>query len=328
MTNLGSLDYAPWQTLLFRPHSQVTSQQPNSHSSHPGAYDPADHYLLDLFFMPVVEPYAISEPLSMAGRVNMNYQMMPFPHIRRATGLHAVMKGEYVTAIPSNEINRAKGYRARNGGTAWDDTFWNDTDDAKYWHRPIDVRATLRQFDNRFRHTAGIAANAMGLFRSATQICETHLVPVDVQGSDTTDANAQALRNANSQAEFDTAMNDFWSFNRVTGDNVRERVYSNIYARLTTRTNTFRIHMRTQTLKKARSTSPATFDPVKDAVTSEYRGSALLERYIDPNDGSGGTGGGAVIPDYADSTGPFAGGRPPLDAFYRFRMIESKRFAP
>jgi uncharacterized protein (TIGR02600 family) len=328
MTNLGSLDYAPWQTLLFRPHSQVTSQQPNSHSSHPGAYDPADHYLLDLFFMPVVEPYAISEPLSMAGRVNMNYQMMPFPHIRRATGLHAVMKGEYVTAIPANEINRAKGYRARNGGTAWDDTFWNDTDDAKYWHRPIDVRATLRQFDNRFRHTAGIAANAMGLFRSATQICETHLVPVDVQGSDTTDANAQALRNANSQAEFDTAMNDFWSFNRVTGDNVRERVYSNIYARLTTRTNTFRIHMRTQTLKKARSTSPATFDPVKDAVTSEYRGSALLERYIDPNDGSGGTGGGAVIPDYADSTGPFAGGRPPLDAFYRFRMIESKRFAP
>ncbi len=329
LTSLGGLDYAPWQTLLFRPHSQITNQQPNSHQSHPGAYDPADHYLLDLFFMPVVEPYAISEPLSIAGRVNMNYQMMPFPHIRRATGLHAVMKGEYITAIPANEINRAKGYRPRNGGTAWDDTFWNDTDDAKYWHRPIDVRATLRQFDNRFRHTAGIATNAMGLFRSATQICETHLVPVDVSGSDTVDANALSLRNAGSQSEFDSAMNDFWSHNRVTGDNVRERVYSNIYARLTTRTNTFRVHMRTQTLKKARSTDPAKFDAVKDAVISEYRGSALLERYIDPNDGSGGAGDSSTtIPDYADSAGPFAGAKPPLDAFYRFRVIESKRFAP
>lgn len=328
MTNLSALDYAPWQTLLFRPHSQITTQQPNSHANHPGAYDPADHYLLDLFFMPVVEPYAISEPLSIAGRVNMNYQMMPFPHIRRATGLHAVMKGEFITAVPSNEINRAKGYRARNGGTAWDDTFWDDSSDAKFWHRPIDVRATLRQFDNRFKHTAGIATNAMGLFRSATQICETHLVPVDVAGSNTTDANAQILRNANTQGEFDAAMNAFWSFNRVTGDNVRERAYSNLYARLTTRTNTFRVHMRTQTIKKARSTLPTTFDPVKDAVTSEYRGSALLERYIDPNDGSGGAGGGVVIPDYASSAGPFGGGTPPLDAFYRFRLIESKRFAP
>lgn len=327
--NLGALDYAPWQTLLFRPHAQITNLQPNSNSSHPGASDPADHYLLDLFFMPVVEPYAISEPLSIAGRVNMNYQMMPFPHIRRATALHAVMKGEFITAIPAAEINRAKGYRPRSGGTAWDDTFWSDSDDSKYWHRPIDSRATLRQFDNRFKHTAGIAPNAMGLFRSATQICETHLVPVDASGDGTVDANAQSLRGADTQAAFDSAMNDFWSHNRVTGDNVRERVYSNIYARLTTRTNTFRVHVRAQTLKKARSTDPATFDPVKDAVTSEYRGSALLERYIDPNDGGGGSINDSVkIPDYAAGGNPYAGAMPPLDAFYRFRVIESKRFAP
>jgi uncharacterized protein (TIGR02600 family) len=329
IAGMSGLDYAPWQTLLFRPHAQVTSLQPNSHSSHPGAYDPADHYLLDLFFMPVVEPYAISEPLSIAGRVNMNYQMMPFPHIRRATALHAVMKGEFVTAIPADEINRAKTYRPRNGGNSWDDTFWDDATNQKFWHRPIDARATLRQFDNRFKHTAGIATNAMGLFRSATQICETHLVPVDANGSGTKDANALSLRGATSQAAFDSAMNDFWEFNRATGDNVRERVYSNIYARLTTRSNTFRVHVRAQTLKKARSTDPSTFDPAKDAITSEYRGSALLERYIDPNDGSGGSIGDSVrIPDYADSSGPYSSSRPPLDAFYRFRVIESKRFAP
>jgi hypothetical protein len=31
--------------------------------------------------MPVVEPYAISEPLSVAGRVNLNYQIVPFTNI-------------------------------------------------------------------------------------------------------------------------------------------------------------------------------------------------------------------------------------------------------
>jgi uncharacterized protein (TIGR02600 family) len=284
---------------------------------------------LDLFFMPVVEPYAISEPLSMAGRINMNYQMMPFPNIKRATGMHALMKGEFITAIPTNEINRAKSYRPRSGGSAWDDTFWSDSEDSKYWHRPIDVRATLRQFDNRFKHSAGLPTNAMGLFRSATQICEMHLIPSDVSGDGTVDANSQSLRSADKQSSFDSAMNDFWAANRVTGDNVRERIYSNLYARLTTRTNTFRVHVRAQTVKKARSTDAATFDPANDTVTSEYRGSALLERYIDPNDGGGGSLGDSVkIPDYADSSGPYSGTRPPLDAFFRFRVIESKRFAP
>ena len=41
---------------------------------HYGATDPADYLLTDLFNLPVVEPYAISEPLSTSGRINMNYQ--------------------------------------------------------------------------------------------------------------------------------------------------------------------------------------------------------------------------------------------------------------
>ena len=35
---------------------------------------------LDLFNMPVAESYPISEPLSTAGRVNMNYQIVPFTY--------------------------------------------------------------------------------------------------------------------------------------------------------------------------------------------------------------------------------------------------------
>ncbi len=116
-------------------------------------------------------------------------------------------------------------------------------------------------------------------------------------------------------------MNTFWSGNRPTGDNVRERSYSNLYARLTTRSNTFRVHVRAQVLKKARSTAADTYNPAVDAVLSEYRGSTLLERYIDPNDSTS----AATIPDYASGG---VTGQAPLDSFYRFHSLETKRFNP
>jgi uncharacterized protein (TIGR02600 family) len=252
----------------------------------------------------------------------MNYQMMPFTHIRRATGMHAVLKGEFITAIPNDQITQAKGYRPRNGGTAWDDTFWSDSEDSKQWHRPVDAAATLAQFDMRFKHTSGNPENAEGLFRSATQICDVHLIPYDGDGGGISNAGSSSvtLRNETSQSSFDNAMNQFWGNNRPTGENIRERNYSNIYARVTTRTNTFRVHMRAQVVKKARSTPVDQFDSTRDAIVSEYRGSTLIERYIDPNDATG-------IPDYA-SGGPYSGGKPPLDAFFRYRVLETKRFAP
>ncbi len=317
-TSLGGVDYAPWQTLLFRPHAQITSQQPNSNSSHPGLQDPSDHYLLDLFFMPVVEPYAISEPLSVAGRINMNYQIMPFTNIRRATAMHAVMKGEYITAIPNNHIVAAKAYFPGTASVAWNERFWNDVDDNRYWHRPVDARATLRQFDLKFGHRSGGNENYQGLFRSASQICEMHLIPkITPDGSGT--INPDDVTEASSQDAINSTMNDFWSANRPTADNVRERPYSHLYSRLTTRTNTFRVHVRSQILRKARSTSPDTFDPDKDAINGEYRGSYLVERFIDPNDPD------VTIPDYATGGGL---GDEPLDTFYRFRTLETKRFNP
>jgi hypothetical protein len=57
-----------WKTLLFCPNP--------AGAGHPGAQSPPDHLLLDLFDMPVVESYAISEPFSTAGKVNLNYPMV------------------------------------------------------------------------------------------------------------------------------------------------------------------------------------------------------------------------------------------------------------
>ncbi len=151
---LGSLPagFKPWQTLLFRP--------PNTTSSvtHPSAASlPRDYLLLDLFWMPVVEPYAISEPSSTAGRVNLNYQIMPFSYIERSTAVRAAMDSTMVTAIPETLINTMKGFE-KNVGTQRFRINTSETD------------GTLAYFKDRF--------NAGDIFRSASEICDIPLVPI------------------------------------------------------------------------------------------------------------------------------------------------------
>ncbi|MEQ1747928.1 MAG: Verru_Chthon cassette protein A [Prosthecobacter sp.] len=365
-----------WTNLLFRPHVQITGAA----ARHPGQVTPPDHYLLDMFWMPVVEPYAISEPLSTAGKINMNYQMMPFTHIRRATALHAAMKGEQFAAIPNADYTNARTTSAgfgpqgrtapifrdeapKNGRPAarWYrsiaiDRMNNESGgaDTAWWNTPANqrVQATLRQFEERFNFTstasgtggAGIGGSSGGLpasfrgglFRSASQICEIHLIPSRVSAAglqtgtppvpsatDTTE-NIAAAR-LGSYADREDAMVRFWSSHSGTGDNTRERPYSNLYAKLTTRSNTFRVHVRAQTVKKAvRGPNVASFNPAEDLVTGEFRGSFLLERYVDLADlQEAGT-----KADFTSGNPLDENVHPPLDSYYRYRVLESKRFAP
>lgn len=315
----SSASYQPWQTLLFRPYVSNTALNNAGKTNHPGEANPLDHYLLDMFFMPVVEPYAISEPLSEAGKINMNYQIMPFSYIRRATGMQAVLKGEFMTAVPVLDVNNAKGVRAGTWTASQSDEFWDESSagQRKYWHRPIDPVETLKQFDERFTFAAGVPAAQKGLFRSASQICETFMIPKVALGPGDPVSSLGSLAAGNPRK---ASMKTFWQNHAITGENVRERPYSNIYSRVTTRSNTFRVHVRAQAIKKARSTAPDTYDSTKDAVLSEYRGSTVLERFIDPTNSA------SPIPDYAQSPNPL--GEEPLDTFYQFRTVETKRFAP
>jgi uncharacterized protein (TIGR02600 family) len=151
---LGSLPagFRPWQTLLFRP--------PNTTSTvtHPSAASlPRDYLLLDLFWMPVVEPYAISEPSSTAGRINLNYQIMPFSYIERSTAVRAAMDSTMVTAIPETLINTMKG-------------FANDVGTQRFRINTSETDGTLAYFKDRF--------NAGDIFRSASEICDIPLVPI------------------------------------------------------------------------------------------------------------------------------------------------------
>ncbi|MEZ0385701.1 MAG: Verru_Chthon cassette protein A, partial [Verrucomicrobium sp.] len=340
----------PWRTLLFRPNVVTTIGPAGEPQKHPGAaawqggVSPADHYFMDLFWMPIVEPYAISEPFSTAGKVNINYQIVPFNYIRRATGIHAILKGEMMKGIPTAD---APNFQAVPGNSRFITTSdgytykqpWTDTDAKvgdtgqslkKYWHRNIEaekrdssgavVGGVLKQFEDRFAMLPTTPAATRGLFRSASQICEIHLIPKKIEGEsgDVESTGGDGTNAKDSPAYAVADMEDFWKKRRLTGDNTRERPYANIYGKITTQSNTFRVHYRVQTIRKARSSVAAVFDPERDNVLTDYRGSSLIERRIDPSD--------SRIPDYGASEDPLS--LPSLEEFYRFRVLEVKRFMP
>jgi len=235
----GVVGRKPWQTLLF-------CKNPAAGSQHPGFSLPRDHLLLDLFTMPIVEPYAISEPFSTAGKVNLNYQIAPFTYITRSTALRGVMKSTMLTAIPTSSTN----YKSGAGATLF--------------RKEIDMDETLLGFEQRFKTDSGNTYSAeKGMFRSASEICDMYLVP-------------KGAKLAN--------MSNWWNDYRYTGDNARENPYGHIYPRVTTKSNVFTVHMRVQVLRKRTTTDSAKWEEGTDAVLSEHRGSTVIERYIDPGD--------------------------------------------
>jgi uncharacterized protein (TIGR02600 family) len=291
----------PWMTLLFRP--QPWGHPENFDQPHPGYAGAKDHHLLDLFWMPVVEPYAISEPFSTAGKINLNYQILPFTHIKRATGIHAVMKSEEMLIVSDAA---AAHYKNRNEALA--DNYVTELPEDVHLRQFIDIDETLKQFDDRFINGE--------IFKSASEICEVHLIPLQDRVGQSPITLPDPMFGSPIQDAVDDQMKAFWMDHSPTGDNSRERPYSNIYPRVTTKSNTFRIHIRAQVIKKARESDPTTFDPELDTVAGEWRGAKLIERYIDPNNED--------IPDYA--TLPDAVGNQTLDSYYRFRILHSKRF--
>jgi uncharacterized protein (TIGR02600 family) len=270
-------DAIPWTTYLFRPdfgNTHLGSANNGINGPLPGA--PPDHRILDWFWMPVVQPYAISEPFSTAGKINLNYRLAPFGYIKRASGLHALLKSERLLAIPTN------------AGTTYKDL--SSADSNTGWHHRIDAEQTLTQFETRF--------NSGRQFRFASEICDLYLIP---QG--------RTLAN----------VLDFWEDHKLSGDNTLERPYANLYPRLTTQSNTYTVHVVVQTISKARSTPHDEFIESQDTITGSYRGEALVERFIDPNDPD--------LPDYiaAAQTNTSA---TPLDQFYHWRIRHIRRFAP
>lgn len=304
-----------WQTLLFRPgpagHPGLgTISSGSSYST------PPDHLFMDLFNMPVVEPYAISTPLATAGRINMNYLIVPFTYINRDTGLRAAMKSQSISSIPSSQQRFYKLYQNTAGGPAGGASGSPPAAIASTRYS-INLDATLSQFLMRFYSTNKNAQGSNGapdIFHAASEICDIDLVP-----NDTTAATASFLNMPITRANMDK----YWNANALTGDNSRERPYANLYPLLTTKSNTFTVHFRVQTLKQAPSsttTMQSEWREGTDVVLSEYRGSQTIERYVDPT---------ANLPDYATVvTQASPTPSTPLSSFYKLRIVSSKQFPP
>ncbi len=296
----------PWRTLLFRPCP-----------GHFGATSPPDHLMLDLFWMPTAEPYAISEPFSSAGKINLNYQIEPFSYINRSTALRAVLNTQKIAAVTSSSAKPTLTsgfpgyYKAQGGGAGI------MSKNARY---PLNIPVTLAQFDDKFNGSNNSGVNSSttpDIFHSASQICEMYLVPDGNPNFSTGAATTYTTASA-----FATDWYDGKTFGLV-GDNTRERPYTDIYGLVTTKSNTFTVYYTVQSLKNAEPPSKQSmWDESQGTVLGEYRGATTLERYIDPNQN---------LPDFAASPGSAT-----LDgdstsgtfSYYKWRVVENHQFAP
>ena len=286
-----------WETLNFCPNP--------AGGTHSGSQiSPPDHLLLDLFSMPIVRPYAISEPFSTAGKVNLNYQIVPFTHIKRSTALRAALESVRVPAVSTDEVSR---YKSSAGSLNY-----------RYL---VDRDEVVKSFDDFFAQFDKGNVDK-GLFKSASEICEHFLYPREVSVSG---------RNITYDNRGDRVVRAFWESQRLTGDNLRERPYLDLYPRITTKSNTYTVHVRAQVLRhrgtplgtgEEAARRYARWDEDKDTVAAEYRGSAMIERYLDPQDRrfdrenpETQRRGDYVDPDKAS-----------LDGLYRFRVISTRKF--
>ncbi len=266
-----------WETLLFCPNP--------AGPAHNGQRSPPDHLLLDLFTMPVVEPYAISEPYSTAGKVNLNYQLAPFSYITRSTALRAALHSLRVTAIPQAAV----------------DTYKSKQLDVNY-RLLVDRDQTIAAFDDFFKDYKRVS-HSRGFFKSATEICDRFLYPKGTTnaGEVTFEPGEKSIRN-------------FWAQNALTGDNVREKPYADLYPRVTTKSNTYTVHTRAQVLRPRPDAAPTEWDEARASILAEERRATTIERYIDPQD-----------PRLRNEINVDTDS---LETAYRFRVIHTERFSP
>lgn len=301
----------PWRTLLFRP--ELENGTAPGVKRHPGGFgasgkDVPDHLIMDLFWMPVVEPYAISEPLSTAGKINMNYQIVPFLHVDRSTALRGLFRSEFILCVPNKWHVDYKHNYGRGTGYHWRDNPFGGALQGKRLRAAIREDDTLAQFKTRFD-------DGKEIFKSSTAICEIHLVPEEVSSRLGGGTKGSVGSYTPTVAQMDNGK--YWQDHALVGDNSRERPYTNIQTRLTTKSNTFLVHYRAQVLKQSRredSAGYAEWRPGTDSVQAEYRGSSLVERYVNPD--------ATDIPDFA------TGNPDGLDKYYRYRVVNPRRFSP
>ena len=327
----------PWQTLLLCPNPASRTTAPNIEpgwvttppsgaastvQDHFGFALPRDHLWLEFFRMPVIEPAGVSDSVSTEGKVNMNYQIMPYKWIKRATALHGALHGVRMTAIPSASV--------KGGAT---DHYKDSANPSNLEYRyAVNAPATLEGFEE-------LRFDKDEIFRSPSEITEMWLVPKRLVSNGSAHAYTSGSitplappGDNRLPSEYQTTrtgdyrgMQTWWENDptkpddafEATGDNLREAPYAQLYPRLATRSNVFTIHYRVQVLRKSRTVKPGEWKEGVDTVVAEQRGSTTIERFLDLNSSTD-------FPDFAAN--PVNG--PAVDDYYQVRVVNRRVFAP
>ena len=300
----------PWQTLLFCPNpssrttpANLPGRYDDSGHDHFGFATPPDHLWLEFFWQPTIEPWPMSQGFATEGKVNLNFQVMPWTWLRRATAMHGALQGVRMTAIPTRalmaEDHSSKGH---DDGSAIEETF-------RY---AINADKTLAAFEQRF--------DAGEVFRTPSEICEMFLVPKRITGhlydsANFTPADPENLQTADMMNWWNGDEADATDAFEATGDNLRESPYALLYPRLCTQSNVYSVHYRVQLLQKSRSTTAETWIEGRDHVVSERRGSYVIERRFAP--------GPSPLPDSATSETAVS-----LHTLQKFSIVAHDRFDP
>ena len=185
--------------------------------------------------------------------------------------------------------------------------------------RGIDLDATLRQVADRWERNQP--------FIAASEICDLPLIPADVVPMPSPVVmqahRSVGISGTTALGEFEGKLGAFWAEHRLTGDNSLERPYAHIYPRLTTRSTSYTVHLRVQPLPESQRNRTFFLKAEEVQGVGEFRGSFLIERYLDSN--SAGlvdrAGNPAILPANGDATGLALGP-------YRFRVVSSQQFTP
>jgi uncharacterized protein (TIGR02600 family) len=306
LTTNSSGDLIGWQTLLFNPVPAADTSHFGlnfSSNAHPGAKNPPDHLWMEFFWMPLVEPFALSESCSTLGKVNPNYQIAPFGYIQRSTGLQAALKTVRLAGIvdtdPKNSPPPAGGPAGNNYKKTTNEAGSDEGVPTGYGSTNFDVPSrfalNLSKTDGTLKIFNDFFSDGANALRTASEVCTLPLVP---------------------QGETAATLGTWWGKRTLTSDTLRESPYKQLYSRITTKSNTYTVHYRVQVLKQAPAQRQSgTWKENPNAIVGEYRGATTIERYLDPLSPG--------LPDYATD----ANARP-LSDFYRFRTIANHQFIP
>ena len=229
----------------------------------------------------------------------------------RSNGIQLIIKVD-LRRSPNQWHQDYKHARGRGRGYHWRDNPYGGKLQGVNLRSAIVDQATLDQFETKF-------ADGADAFKSATEICDIHLIPEDIASRINKPSSSMGTYTPELEEMEDGS---YWRDHSLVGDNSRERPYANIQQRVTTKSNTFRVHYRAQVLKQSRRTGGSgyeTWKPELDSVVAEYRGDSIVERFVDPNL--------ETLPDFSTSA-PSGGTDDSIDPYYEFRVVNPRRFAP